>query len=56
MKAREIKETESHSKENQNITLPTMEEFINLLKSDHPLAATAMANGYTVYTKYSRSC
>lgn len=59
MEMKEIKKDVlmSNATESQEKTcvLPSMDEFINLLKGDQPLAA-AGASGYAVYHKYSRSC
>jgi hypothetical protein len=38
-----------------NRNLPTVNEFMDLLTRDQPLAtSTSVGPGYTVYTKYSR--
>lgn len=35
--------------------LPSLDEFMDLLKSDQPVTV-ASKSGYAVYHKYSRSC
>jgi hypothetical protein len=46
---------EIQKKRSVNSNLPTVNEFMDLLTRDQPLATAASAkSGYSAYTKYSR--
>ena len=57
MKAEETKKTpvEKQDEAKKVSELPSIDEFMDLLKSDQPVTA-ASKSGYAVYHKYSRSC